>query len=225
MAYRHEHDERDLRAQELLEAIWTLREEGSASTDKALARADVEGAGDALSRLLEKRLVRQQGAEVFLSDDGEREAAMVIRRHRLAELLLEQVMDLRDERMEREACEFEHSLNPEVADSICTLLGHPRVCPHGKPIPRAKCCDKFRKEVEPLVRRLSDLRVGERGRITLIAPRSHCGLDRLASYGVVPGAEVRLHQRFPSFVIQVGETSVALDREIADEILVRRTQP
>ncbi len=221
----HAHEERDSRGQEMLEAIWTLREEDRAGAAEVFARAEVARPEEVLARLVEQRLVRREGTEVFLTDDGEREAAMVIRRHRLAEVLLQQVMDLRDERMEREACEFEHALNPEVADSICTLLGHPCTCPHGKPIPRAKCCDKSRKELEPLIQRLSDLGVGQRGRITLMAPKSHSGLDRLGSYGVVPGAEVKLHQRFPSFVIQVGETSVALDRDIADEILVRRLQP
>jgi DtxR family transcriptional regulator, Mn-dependent transcriptional regulator len=221
MPHRHDHGERDLSAQELLEALWTEREDGRARVEGILARADIEGGADALARLVARGLVSRTGDEAFLTGEGEREAAAVVRRHRLAELLLTQVLDLRGESMEREACEFEHSLTPEVTDSICTLLGHPDVCPHGKPIPRARCCEKSRTEVAPLLVRVPDLGVGQRGRIALIAPTSHARLDRLGAYGIVPGAEVRLHQKFPSFVLQLGETTVALDAGIAGAIFVR----
>jgi DtxR family Mn-dependent transcriptional regulator len=41
---------------------------------------------------------------------------------------------------EEQACYFEHILSPAVTDSICAFLGHPRLCPHGRPIPRGACC-------------------------------------------------------------------------------------
>ena len=46
-------------------------------------------------------------------------------------------------------------------------------------------------------------------------------MDRLAALGVIPGSEIRLHQRSPAFVIEVGETTIALDPEIAGEIFVK----
>ena len=209
--------------EEVLEAIWTAKEEGKMSIEEVLKRAQVEDRESVLEDLIRDDMARTDGGNVFLTEKGELAARKVIRQHRLAEVLLSQVMSLDDERVEDAACRFEHMLNPEVTDSICTLLGHPSVCPHGKPIPRARCCEKFRTDVQPLVQRLSDLAVGQAGRITVIAPRYHSRLGRLSSLGILPGVEVRLRQRFPSFIIDIGETTLAIDSDIADEILVRLT--
>ena len=59
------------------------------------------------------------------------------------------------------------------------------------------------------------------GRIVFIAPKFHDRMDRLAALGVIPGSELRLHQRSPSYVIEIGETTIALDPEIAGEIYVK----
>jgi len=72
---------------------------------------------------------------------GEERARSVIRRHRLAERLFVDVLSIRDEHeVEESACKFEHILSPEVTDRMCTLLGHPKACPHGSPIPPGDCC-------------------------------------------------------------------------------------
>lgn len=205
----------------MLEAVWTAREDGKSDLNEIVRRAGVESPEDVLKTLAAQGLVTVADDSVSLTGDGEREARDIIRRHRLAEILLHQVMDLGEDGIETEACEFEHTLNPEVVDSICTLLGHPRTCQHGKPIPSARCCEKFRTEVQPIVQRLSDLKLGQSGRITFIAPKFHSRLDRLGCLGVAPGAEIKLHQKFPSFVIEIGETTVAVDKEIADEIFVK----
>jgi DtxR family Mn-dependent transcriptional regulator len=221
MMARHRKGELEKAEQELLEAIWTAREDGMSGVAEIVKRAGVEDPEEVLSALAACGLVTVQEDRASLTESGEKEARDIIRRHRLAEILLHQVMELSEDRVETEACEFEHSLNPEVADSICTLLGHPRTCPHGKPIPNAHCCEKFRTEVQPIVQRLSDLGVGQSGHITFIAPRYHSRLDRLGCLGIVPGAKVKLHQKFPSFVIEIGETTVAVDRDIANEIFVK----
>lgn len=218
---RHRRGQRRRREQEMLEAVWTAREDGTSDLGEIIKRAGVEAPDDVLKALEAQGLVTLEADRVSLTENGEPEARDIIRRHRLAEILLHQVMDLGEDGIETEACEFEHTLNPEVVDSICTLLGHPRTCQHGKPIPGARCCEKFRTEVQPIVQRLSDLKVGQSGRITFIAPRFHSRLDRLGSLGIVPGAEIRLHQKFPSFVIEIGETTVAMDKDIADEIFVK----
>jgi DtxR family Mn-dependent transcriptional regulator len=116
----------------------------------------------------------------------------------------------------------EHILSSEVTDSVCTFLGHPTHCPHGKAIPRGRCCEILLREVSPLVSRLLDLTVGERARIVFITPHTRKSLDRIATLGVVPGASMRLQQKSPAVVLEVGQTIVALDREIAAEIFVRR---
>ncbi len=80
---------------------------------------------------------------VELTDRGRKQAADIIRRHRLAERLFTDSLALDSEtEIEQQACKFEHILSPEATDKICTFLGHPRTCPHGAPIPLGPCCEK-----------------------------------------------------------------------------------
>jgi len=136
--------------------------------------------------------------------------------------LLSEVFELEESHMESSACQFEHILSPKVLDSVCTFLGHPPICPHGKPIPRGPWCARFLREVEPLVRPLSDLKLGEAGRVVFITPKSRFRLDRLSALGLIPGSVVRLAQRRPSFVLELGETTLALDEQIVREIYVKK---
>ena len=213
--------------EEILETVFTEREQGRDGVAAVLAHAGThEHAGHpgapALDELAAAGLLWLRGDAVELTEDGERRARGVVRRHRLAERLFRDLLDLGEGAMESQACEFEHILSAEATDSVCTLLGHPPTCPHGKPIPPGDCCSSFHKTVRPLVTGLGSFDLGARGRIVFIAPKFHDRMDRLAALGVVPGSELRLHQRAPSFVIEVGETTIALDPEIAGEIFVKR---
>ena len=73
------------------------------------------------------------------------------------------------------------------------------------------------------VRRLTDLNVGATASIAFIAPTSSARLNKLASFGLVPGSEVRLVQRRPAVVLACGATSIAVEDEIGREIFVRVT--
>jgi DtxR family Mn-dependent transcriptional regulator len=137
-------------------------------------------------------------------------------------VLLSNLFDLDNSQMESTACKFEHILTKAVTESVCTFLGHPPVCPHGRPIPRGECCDKIRTEIKPLVTRLSDAVLSEGIRIVFITPKSRKRLEKLSALGIVPGSRIRLLQRNPSFVLEIGETTVAVDKEITDEIYVKR---
>jgi DtxR family Mn-dependent transcriptional regulator len=77
-------------------------------------------------------------------------------------------------------------------------------------------------EVRPLVTRLSDASLGASVRIVFITPKFVKRLEKLSSLGIVPGSTVRLMQRNPSYVLQVGQTTVALDKDITDEIYVKQ---
>ncbi len=126
--------------EELLEAVFTEREAGSDEVSAVLAHAGVHAAGSGAEDLRELQglgLVQVEGSRVRLSEEGERRARGVVRRHRLAERLFRDLLDASEGTMESQACEFEHILSPEATDSVCTLLGHPPTCPHGKLIPPA----------------------------------------------------------------------------------------
>ena len=211
--------------EELLEAVFTEREAGRDEVSAVLAHAGVHAAGSGAEDLRELEglgLIRVEGPRVRLSEEGERRARAVVRRHRLAERLFRDLLDASEGTMESQACEFEHILSAEATDSVCTLLGHPPTCPHGKAIPPGDCCGTYQRTVRPLVTGLRHFELGATGRIVFIAPKFHDRMDRLAALGVIPGSEVRLHQRAPSYVIEVGETTIALDPEIAREIYVKR---
>jgi len=172
--------------------------------------------------LVTEGLLEENNGTLALTAAGEARAAVLLRCHRLAERLLSDVLEVAESQFEANACVMEHVLSAEVADSICTLLGHPSTCPHGRPIPRGACCKQARRELQAVVAPLSELPVGASARIAYIATRRHERLDRLAALGVLPGTVVHVHQRRPALVVQLGETQLALDDEVAEDIFVRR---
>lgn len=212
---------RDCAIDELLELIWNMRENGAYEiTDLQNKLSDPE-ARDILSYMEQEGLFAQDGNKVYLKEKGEEKAREIIRRHRLTERLLMEIFELSEEEAEKEACKLEHILSPEVTDSVCAFLGHPPVCPHGKPIPPGECCRAIEKNVKPLVMPLVDLDAGRKGRIVFISSRFPARLDRLSALGVVPGSIIKVRQTKPSPIIQVGETTVAVDAEIIQDIYVK----
>jgi DtxR family Mn-dependent transcriptional regulator len=205
---------------ELFEIMWTLREEGRLTKEQILQNCTIEKCEDILQELARTGWIEIKQAAIELLPKGEKRAQELVRRHRLSLRLFYDLFAL--DGAEAEACKFEHILSPEVTDSVCTLLGHPPNAPDGKPIPRGECCTMFRREMKPLVGPLSDLVPGENAKIVFITPESHSRLDRLSAMGVVPGSMVKLHQKSPSYVIQLGETMIAVDKTITKEIFVKK---
>jgi DtxR family Mn-dependent transcriptional regulator len=210
------------RIDELLELIWTLREKGVSDLSHLLETTQDVEARSILRKMIKDDLFQIEDNRMILKERGEEKAREIIRRHRLTERLLHEIFEMSEEEVEEEACKLEHILSPGVTESVCTFLGHPPTCIHGKPIPRGECCKKFKKEMKPLVIPLEELGLGEEGRIVFIAPKSHQRLDRLSTLGIVPGSILRMHQKNPSYVLQIGETTLALDKEIVKNIYVKR---
>jgi DtxR family Mn-dependent transcriptional regulator len=168
--------------------------------------------------------VEQRNGQLGLTPEGHRRAESIIRCARLAERLLVDVLRLRDDLVEPSACRLEHHLSAEVADSICTLLGHPKTCPHGHPIPRGECCRRAETEVQPIIKPLSSLQPGERGTVAYVSSTSGGRLTRLGSLGLVPGQTVEVKQVRPSYILAYGEMELALEEGVADDIYVRLTR-
>ena len=210
------------RIDEILELIWTLRERGVSDLDQLLEKTEDAEARSILRMMNRDGLFEVEGNRMVLKDKGEEKAREIIRRHRLTERLLTEIFEMSEEEVEEEACKLEHILSPNVTESVCTFLGHPPTCIHGKPIPRGECCRKFKREMRPLVIPLEELGLGDQGRIVFIAPKSHQRLDRLSTLGIIPGSTVRMHQKNPSYVLEIAETTLALDREIVKDIYVKR---
>ncbi len=208
--------------EEILEQIWVkMEEEDKKHLSVKTFKEEINSTGSC-EKLEKNGLVEIENERLNLTENGRNTARQIIRRHRLAEVLLSQVLELGETEMETAACEFEHILSENVTERICTFLGHPDRCPHGKPIPSGNCCGEFKVEMKPLITPLEKLKIGESGVISFMVPDSHERLDKLSSLSLVPGKKIKMHQKKPSLVIQFGETTLALDREIAEGIYVKK---
>lgn len=207
--------------EEALGVIWHQYEEGVRDKRAILPIIEEGVSREIYGKLLKNHLVREEGERLALSPEGEKLAKDITRRHRLAERLLTDVLALHSKAVDPNACQLEHILSQEVAESICTLLGHPSECPHGSAIPPGACCEKTAETVEPIIVPMDKLEPGTRAKIAYLALQHHPDLHRLLSLGLIPGTLFNLHQTFPTFVVEVGETTIALEKEIAEKIFTR----
>jgi DtxR family Mn-dependent transcriptional regulator len=202
---------------EALEIIWELAEKNG---KVALAELNRELKGEEEQNVLRMGsdgLITIGGGEVQFTQEGRRRARDIIRRHRLAERLFADVLALQD--YEADACKFEHAISPGVEEAICTFLGHPPTCPHGKPIPRGACCKLYAHKVTPLVASLLDSQVGLIYKVVFLNTPM---IDRLASIGLVAGSTVKLRQKKPSVVLSIDETTMAIEDDVARGIFVKK---
>jgi len=208
--------------EEILEALWIGNERKEYSLDAVRKRCHGPVNDELLGSLEKADLIARDGEMILLTRQGKESAAAVVRRHRLAERLLTDVLRMPVHQAEANACEFEHSLAPAVTESICTLLGHPRECPHGSLIPEGECCAEARNIVENVVVSLDKLDAGERARVAYVRTKSHPRLHKLLSFGIGPGSKLTVHQKFPSYVISCEQTELALEKNVIEDIFVWR---
>lgn len=138
------HVEEELHIDEILEALWMLREENRLSYINFMDMPlPCPAPKDLFKKMQATGLVQVHNSAIILSPDAELRARNLIRRHRLAEVLFTKVLRIEDdELLETEACRFEHVLSKEMSESMCSFLEHPKYCPHGSPIPEGDCCVK-----------------------------------------------------------------------------------
>lgn len=203
-------------AQEILENFWVDTEEKKKQIDIGVLRGE-----PALEELIESGYIKISDDKARLTDKGIKEARLCVRRHRLAERLMADVFSLKKDAVHEAGCKFEHILHEELEENICTLLGHPTECPHGSPIPSGKCCEEFKTHPEPVVKNLSEFKKGEAGTIAYLHTKEKSELQKIMALGALPGSHIRLVQRFPSYVFQIGHSQFAIDRPLAKKIFVR----
>ncbi len=202
---------------EMLERLWQLRERGASGVGELQASLGEHFQPRDLEWLQADGLVTRDGEQVALTESGIAHAQRLIRAHRIGERLIHDVMG---REFESGACEFEHILATEIVDGICTLLGHPRECPHGFPIPEGECCRISARYVQKIIVPLTELAIGQTARVAYVYTRSDQQLHRLTSLQIRPGTVVKLHQAYPSYVIECDGASIAMDSEVARNINV-----
>jgi DtxR family Mn-dependent transcriptional regulator len=205
--------------EEMLESLWTCEEQGRSTVDAVLQGTHLQASRSALEEMRADGMLTLDGERVELTAKGRAEAAVILRRHRLAERLLADALGMDPSATEAAACGFEHAVLPEVAEAICTLLGHPVECPHGRPIPPGECCRERRQEARRALTPLAEAPLNRWLRVAYLRTRHHDRLHLLLSLGLGPGANVRLHQRTPVLVVQVDQSEFALDRDVAADVV------
>ena len=124
-----------------LKAIWHIKEKNELvkiSTIAKMLNVRQPSVVQMLKKLNEKNLVNYSKASVKLTEEGEKIGASMMRNSRLLEVLMENALKVEiDEEM---VCGIEHHMNKQFTDALCTMLKHPRKCPHGHEIPVGECC-------------------------------------------------------------------------------------
>ena len=209
------------KAEEILEAMWiAVEEEGQGFAE--MDRIGIDHSDPAYAELTSHTLIEVKEGRVYFRPEGKDEGRRTIRRHRLAERLMMDVLNIRGETGDEKACEFEHLLNEGVDAKVCTMLNHPTTCPHGKHIPPGECCEEARKSGDLGVVPLTELKSNEEGEIAYIQTEDSKKMQKLMAMGVLPGNRIVLIQTFPSYIFRVGFSEFAIDSAMAREIFVRR---
>jgi DtxR family Mn-dependent transcriptional regulator len=209
------------KAEEILEALWIAVEEGGAAFLDPV-RMDFPADDAAYTELTGQALIEIRQGMIYFRPEGREEGKMTIRRHRLAERLMMDVLNIRGDDGEFKACQFEHLLNEGADIKVCTMLNHPSTCPHGKPIPPGECCAQARAEGDLGIVPLTEFKSGQDGEIAYIQTGDNKKMQKLMAMGVLPGNKITLVQSFPSYIFRVGYSEFAIDTNLAREIFVRK---
>ena len=170
-----------------------------------------------VKRLEKEGLVTSDDHVILLTDDGRELATSVVRRHRLAERFLTDVLGLSWTEAHHEAGRWEHVISPAVEVALDRLLGQPTTCPHGNPIPGSSYS-------EPDTRHLRDVGVGESFTVSRIPEELEFAdglLEFLEKSRLMPGETGSVTAAADGTVtIRISGRSVAVDPFAADRILV-----
>ncbi len=132
------------------------------------------------------------------------------------------VFDIKRKIINEVSCKFEHLLHEDLEDNVCAILGHPKICPHGKSIPPGRCCSEKRDRKLPrFVASVAEMSAKDKGKIAYLQTKDSSQMQKLISIGAVPGVSITLMQKFPSYVFQIGQSQFAIDKQLAQGIYVR----
>ena len=184
--------------EEYLQAIYTLADESGHVVSARLAEFlgfSAPAVSEMVHRLERDGLVSLDGhKEVHLTKIGQAQADSVVRRHRLAERFLVEVLGFEWWKTHEEAERLEHAMSPEMEARIARVLGDPQTCPHGNPMPGVA--------VTP-TRPLEALARGERAAVARIPDQFEHEpgfLEYLDSQGVRPGVVIELVEGGPTLL-------------------------
>ena len=216
-----------------LRTILELEEEGQVPLRARIAeRLDHAGptVSQTVARMERLGLVNVSAdRHLQLTDDGRREAIGVMRKHRLAERLLADVIGLEWEFVHEEACRWEHVMSEQVERKIIGLISSPDVSPYGNPIPGLaelghKSNEDFRDGVIAITELVGEAE-GKQYRLTRIGEPLQVFSEQLADMreaGLIPGSTVTLDFGPSTITVRAidGKGSMVFSRELASHLFV-----
>lgn len=208
--------------EEYLEAVYRLEREGPGVTTSGLASelgvspASVSGM---VKRLVADGFLEQRGrGDARLTEKGLTVAVRVVRRHRLAECFLTEILGLGWEEVDQEACRLEHAISARVEERLVAVLGNPQVCPHGHPIPPADLTDPPRPGFP-----LAQVEVGATVRVWGVTHEVPEMLVYLGDLHLRPGTDVTVVQKAPlggPLTIEIDGSAHPISLDLARTIIV-----
>jgi DtxR family Mn-dependent transcriptional regulator len=212
--------------EEYLEAIYKLEEKyGVARTSDLVSSLKVAPGTvtNTIERLEKESYITHEPYKgVKLTSKGLGIAIQVVRRHRLSERLLTDILHMEWDKVHEAACQLEHGITNEIIKPLEKALKHPKTCPHGNPIP-TKCGGIIEEKSQPLTK----LREKEQGIIVKITEEKSDLLHYLDTLGLRPGVKVEILEKAPfdgPTTLKVDGVSHALSPEMASIIQVRQTR-
>lgn len=211
-------------AEEYLEAIYKLQiKRGVAKTTELASALNVVPGSvtNTIQHLKRHGLIKHEPYKgTSLTTKGEKIALNILRRHRLAERLLTDILNAKWSNVHENACKLEHALTKEVTRLLEKKLGYPKFCPHGNPIPSEKG-----KIEEEECRSLTEVSTDEACVVTRITDEKREKLLILAAKGITPGVGVRVIERRPfSIVLYVAGKKCMLDYYVASSVYVKNLE-
>jgi len=210
--------------EEYLELIYRLEEkEGVAKTGRIAQELKVAlGTVTNTVTNLEKKgfLIHRPYSGMKLTEKGRKIALEILRRHRLSERLLTDILKIPWSKVHDIACKLEHVINGNVTEAIEKSLEYPKTCPHGNPVP-----DKDGRILKDPYEPLASLPVKSKCKVMKIVNEKEDLLKYLATLGLLPGAEIEIEEKAPfggPILVKVSEARYALGQEISSSIYVKR---
>ena len=209
--------------EQYLAAIWELEEEGVEVIRARLAERvghTAPSVSEMVRRLESDGYVSVRGRVLDMTPEGRSLAVSVVRKHRLAERLLTDVIGLPWHRTHDEACRWEHVISDDVEQHLVVLLKNPATCPHGNAIPGSGGPER---DLSPL----AQSEPGDRIRLERITEEVEVDLDALVyldAHGFVPGAAGEVRSKGPdgTITIDVDGSSLALGPDLARRLFVAK---
>ena len=212
-------------AEEYLEAIYRLERKVGFARTMELTRelGVVPGSVTNTIENLERKglVIHEPYRGVKLTDNGQKIASNILRKHRLAERLLTDILHLDWSEVHDPACKLEHALSQEIIKPLEKALGHPKRCPHGNPIP-TNCGGILEEETIAL----TELDAKTSGVIVKITEEKTETLKQLTELKLTPGERVQMENIVPrgSVTIRVRNESCTIDHDLAAIIYVKKDE-